>query len=329
MVPSRVVSKLEFFYSKSKQQIEAMYSRNSDKGPNGVELQDLEPGLDEGFRSARLDSHNPLETGAEVYRDNEVQNGTNCRWIMILVGLVALLAVVLAIVLGVHYAPLTQPLHLRNLTTTTAFTTESITRHVTKYRTETYTKLRSITATVMSIVVSTQTVTTTRKAKTSLVTAIITTTLFLTSTQTTSELASTSMSPSVKPRCIPPGLYGGEELHQLSSDYDVLLTSNLEYAARHGVDIGGQDPFFVALRSIFTCVAKEDLLLATVCETAFVRTDSTILCDGAEYPFSSSQVSSTSIPCLSCTAAPAIPTTTDTTSVAPITMTRTTYITVS
>lgn len=306
-----------------------MYRYNSDKPPTGVELQDLEPGVGEGFRPEPVYSHNPLDIGAEVYRDNQPQNIWNRRWIMILVGLVALLAV-LAMVLGVRYVPgpPAQRLGLQNLTTT-MFMTESITSYSTIFRTGFSTRMRPTTETVTSTVVSTQAVTTTRKAKTSLVTAIITTTLYFTSTQTTSDLTFTSISPSIKPRCIPPGLYGGEELHQVSSDYDILLAGNLEYAASHGLDIGSQDMFSVALRSIFTCVAKENLILAAVCETAFIRTDSTISCDGAEYPFLSSQVSATNTACLSsCMPSSLTTATSDSTSITPITMTRTTDITV-
>lgn len=306
-----------------------MYRHNTDKRLNGVELQDLEPGMDEDFRSVPMGSHSPLDIGAEVYRDNHAQIRRNRRWIMILVGMVALLGVSV-IVLGVRYVPWppAQPLALQNVTTT-AYTTESLTNYLTKSRPETSMSIRPTTLTVTSTVVSTQAVTTTRKAKTSPVTAIVTTTLYLTSTQTTSELTYTTTSSSFKPRCIPPGLYGGEELHQVSSDYDVLLASNLEYAASHGLDIGSQDVFSVALRSIFTCVAREDLSLAAVCETAFVRTDSTILCDGAGYPLSSSRVFATDTSCLSsCTSSTVTPTTADSTSITPITMTRTTDITV-
>lgn len=306
-----------------------MYRRNSDKRPNDAELQDLEPGVGEDFRSVPMGSHNSLDIGAEVYRDNQAQNRRSRRWIVIFVSVVALLGVS-AIVLGVRCAPWppAEPLGLQNFTTT-MFTTESITRYSTKFRTETSTRIQPTTVTVTSIVVSTQAVTTTRMAKTSLVTAIIATTLYLTPTQTTSELTSTTASSLSKPRCIPPGLYGGEELHQVSSDYDILLAGNLEYAASHGLDIGSQDMLSVALRSIFTCVAREDVILAAVCETAFVRTDSTILCDGAEYALSSSQLPATNTSFLSSrTPSTLITTPADSTSIAPITMTRTTNITV-
>lgn len=115
----------------------------------------------------------------------------------------------------------------------------------------------------------------------------------------------------------------------MSSDYDVLLASNLENAASHGLDIGIQDVLSVAMRSIFTCVSREDLVLAAVCETAFIRTDSTILCDGAEYLLSSSQVSATNPACLSsCSTSTVGLTTADPNSIPPVTMTRTTNITV-
>lgn len=303
-----------------------MYRRKSDTRPNDIELQDLGSNGGADSRPVPLDRSDPLSIGTEVNRSEQAQHQRDCRRILVLSSLAAVLVTASAVLGFLYISQLTQPPDIQNLTIT-ASTTESFTEFRTKPRTTTAIILQPTTETVISTLVTTQIETTTRKARTSSVTTLVTTTIYLTSTQTTSTSASSSRKTSLSPRCIPPALYGGEELHQLSVDYDILIASTLALAASQGLDIGGQDPLLVSLRSIFTCVAEEDLLLAAACETGYVRIDSIISCDGAAYATASSQVLTPTAAWTSSLNLPeVIPTTANTTTITPVTKTKTTDV---
>ncbi|KAJ4393430.1 hypothetical protein N0V93_002640 [Gnomoniopsis smithogilvyi] len=298
-----------------------MYPRNFEKRQNNIELQDLEPCAGDGSHSVPLDLHDPVDIGGEIYRDKQAQLQRQRQCIIFLAVLVALLAVS-SIALGVRFVRPAKPPDTQTLTTV-APTTEYSTKLVTRLRTTTDISIQP----TIETVISTQTDTTTQRAKASSVTAFITTTLYLTSTQTTNVPVSSTITPSLAARCIPPGLYGGEELHLLSSDYDIIIASSLYYATSQGLDIGNEDLFLEALRSIFTCVAEDDLVLVAACQKAYSRANSTMSCDGPEFSFPASTLSSTVSTWTSSSTLPdVIPTEIDTSSITPVTMTKTTDV---
>lgn len=272
-----------------------------------------------GFNEVPLDHPTPLEIGAEVFRDKEGHRRRSWRTILGLSVLVGILLIATA-TFSVLYATRINktPKVQMVITTTTASTTLMLTSTTTATLVSTSTRKRPTTETVTSVSVTVQTTTASRtKYLTSLVTTtlistqpttvtsisvstetarhkieettsvttIITTTLYLTTTQTSSLAASSSstLPPSSDGKCIPPGTYGGEELHVLNAGYDLDIASAVETAASAGVDIGSGDSLVVGLRSIFMCVTEDDLELIAACRQGYLRSFDGIACSGTTY----------------------------------------------
>ncbi|KAJ0117460.1 hypothetical protein J7T55_003876 [Diaporthe amygdali] len=70
--------------------------------------------------------------------------------------------------------------------------------------------------------------------------------------------------------------YGGQELHDLNNDYDLLMVDALEFAVSNGLDLGGDEYMDVAMRSIFLCSSSDsiELVEAFIADSVLVVTSS-------------------------------------------------------
>ncbi|ROW03843.1 hypothetical protein VPNG_07283 [Cytospora leucostoma] len=93
----------------------------------------------------------------------------------------------------------------------------------------------------------------------SLVTTTITTTLIYTTVQTTTSLNSTTKGSYNGQRCTVDYAYGGENLHDLNNDYDLLMVDAVDRAVGNGLELGDDDVLEVAMKSIFQCVVTDVL----------------------------------------------------------------------
>ncbi|KUI59954.1 hypothetical protein VP1G_07217 [Cytospora mali] len=93
----------------------------------------------------------------------------------------------------------------------------------------------------------------------SLVTTIITTTLIFTTIETTTSLISTTKGVQDGQRCTVNYEYGGEDLHNLNGDYDLLMVDALGRAVGKGLDLDTDDYLAVAMRSVFECAVTDVL----------------------------------------------------------------------
>lgn len=247
---------------------------NKNLRANDIELQDLGGGP--GSSRVPLGPLNPLEFGAEVFRAKEWHRRRNSRTILILSILVALLLAATTTMSVLYYTQVAKPPEIHILTTT-AFATQLVPSLATT--TATLTQPTTVTST------SVTTETTRRKAKTTSVTTIITTTLYITTTQpSSSAVISSSSPPPIDKYCIPQGLYGGEELHEINGDYDFVIVNALKNATSSGLSIDNEDYLTVALISIFQCIFEDNLTLVTACKQGYFRDIvAGIECNGPPY----------------------------------------------
>lgn len=274
---------------------------NTSRRPNSIELQDLPGGGLTNLPLHYSQSVDPLGIGAEVFRAKLGQHRRSWRTIMILIFILSLLLIPTS-VLGVLYG--TQVGAGPDVVVTT--TTQSTTGFVTLLATLTTTSLQPTTETSMVTVTTVTTALTTRRAKTTSVTAMITTSLFFTTTQTTvmsitttttasaPTISTTQIDSDSSNRCIPGGTYGGKELQDISSAYNVTMTNLLRTAVQSGLAIGTQeDDLTLALKSIFLCQSEDDLSLVDACQQGYVRSPDGISCEGSSVYGSSSSSTGT------------------------------------
>lgn len=243
-----------------------------------IELQDL--GRGPRLNNVLLDQPNPLAIGAEVFRAKESHRRRSWATILALAILVCVLLITTT-TLGVLYGT-TQMVGPPG--TSTNIIISPVTQTTTSLTTTTVVSTQPTTETETSTTISTETTRRSAKTTTASVTTIVTTTLYIIATQTTSETASTTMSAPMSSRCIPQGLYGGDELHLINGDYDVDIDNAIWRATNSSlIDIGQDDPFAVALRSIYQCVSEDDVDLIVACEKQYTRDALGVACAGPSY----------------------------------------------
>lgn len=117
------------------------------------------------------------------------------------------------------------------------------------------------------------------------ITTELTMTSVLTTTDTTSITVTATKDPNGGQRCAMNQEYGGQDLHHLNDDYDLLMVDALQAAVSNGLDIGGSEYTDVAMRSIFLCSSGDSLELVDACESGLDRGDNGITCNsGGAYP---------------------------------------------
>lgn len=272
----------------------------ANQNPNDIEFQDLDAGRK--FNDTPLEGYlhypGPLAIGADVFHEKERQHRRGRRTILALAVLAGLLLIATA-TLSALYVTRTQRYTRNNNSNKPSVATGSwvpvittspppMTVTTTALTTSTIVRLRPTTDTVVSTSISTET--TKHRAQTTSVTAIITTTMWLTTSQvsSSSSIVSSSSSTDLPPprsndRCIPGGLYGGEELHVLDGGYDLNVASAVEATVSDGLGIGTQDFLYVGLRSIFQCATEDELRLFRACQNGYIRSFTGVACNGPAY----------------------------------------------
>lgn len=282
--------------------ISPFYSGEDDHAFNDVPLRDLRPNSEYPTSGRR-------SLDWALYRAKQEQDSKNRRTIRVLIILMALLAAATAVIGTIYGIEKAQPPHVLTKTAihvSTSTITTTRTQHVTEttttsfptkietaIRTETLpplttTLLQTITTpltvfhteTLPPITQTTTTTTTQNQTETSLVTSIITTILNFTTTQTTTlSFTSSTTGPPNEQHCTVDYEYGGNELHRLNPDYDLLMIDALERAVGKGLDYGALDPLTVAMRSIFECVVTDVLELVDACRSGYVHDIGGIYCN--------------------------------------------------
>lgn len=120
------------------------------------------------------------------------------------------------------------------------------------------------------------------------ITTEVTKSSFLTTTDTTSITVTPTKDPHDGKRCNINEQYGGQELHDINSDYDLLLVDAVQEAVGQGMDIGGASVLEVSERSVFLCSGSHSVELLEACESGFERGDDGIYCNSeGDYPIPS------------------------------------------
>lgn len=118
----------------------------------------------------------------------------------------------------------------------------------------------------------------------------VTTEFTKSSVLTTSVTVSQTKDPHDGQRCTNNQKYGGQELHDLNNDYDLLMVDALEFAVSNGLDLGGDEYMDVAMRSIFLCSSSDSIELVEACESGYDHGDGGISCNsGGTYPTTSAK----------------------------------------
>lgn len=117
----------------------------------------------------------------------------------------------------------------------------------------------------------------------------VTTEFTKTSVSTATDTKKITVTPTKDPhdgkRCNNNQHYGGSELHDINSDYDLLLVDAIQEAVDKGMDIGDAQVLDVALRSIFTCSGSHSILLVEACESGFDHQGDNYFCNSfGSYP---------------------------------------------
>lgn len=120
------------------------------------------------------------------------------------------------------------------------------------------------------------------------ITTEITKTSALTITDTTSITVTPTKDPHDGKRCNNKQLYGGQELHDINSDYDLLLVDAVQEAVDNGMDIGDAQVLEVAEKSVFLCSGSHSIELVEACESGFEHNGDNVSCNsGGSYPIPS------------------------------------------
>lgn len=125
----------------------------------------------------------------------------------------------------------------------------------------------------------------TTETETSHITTEITQTSALTTTDTTSITVTPTKDPHDGKRCDSNQQYGGQEIHDINSDYDLLLVDAIQEAVDSGMDIGDAPVLEVAQRSVFMCSGSHSIDLVEACESGFDRDGTDVSCNSSgSYP---------------------------------------------
>lgn len=128
-------------------------------------------------------------------------------------------------------------------------------------------------------------VTTSTETEVSSITSEITKTSASTITDTTSIIVTPTKDPHDGKRCDNNKQYGGQELHDLNGDYDLLLVDAVQEAVDGGMDIGGAQVLDVAHRSVFLCSGSHSIELVDACESGFEHNGDSVVCNSSgSYP---------------------------------------------
>lgn len=120
------------------------------------------------------------------------------------------------------------------------------------------------------------------------ITTEITKTSALTTTDTTSITVTPTKDPHDGKRCDNNKQYGGQELHEINSDYDLLLVDAVQDALDNGMDIGDAQVLEVAEKSVFLCSGSHSIELVEACESGFEHNGDDVSCNsGGSYPIPS------------------------------------------
>jgi hypothetical protein len=130
--------------------------------------------------------------------------------------------------------------------------------------------------------------TTHNETKISHKTTVATKTSVLTSTDTTSITVTQSSEPK---RCNNNQEYGGQELHDINGDYDLLLVDAIQNAASKGLDIRGVDVLDVAVKSVFRCTNSPLIELVEACKSGFQHDGGGVVCNSGGSYISTTRVS--------------------------------------
>lgn len=127
--------------------------------------------------------------------------------------------------------------------------------------------------------------TVTTETEVSRITTEITKTSALTTTDTTRITVTPTKDPHDGKRCDSTQQYGGQELHDINSDYDLLLVDAIQEAVDDGMDIGDDSVLEVAQRSVFLCSGSHSIGLVEACHSGFDRDGDHVSCDSSgSYP---------------------------------------------
>lgn len=125
----------------------------------------------------------------------------------------------------------------------------------------------------------------TTETEVSRITTEITKTSALTTTDTTRITVTPTKDPHDGKRCDSTQQYGGQELHDINSDYDLLLVDAIQEAVDDGMDIGDAPVLEVAQRSVFLCSGSHSIGLVEACESGFDRDGDHVSCNSnGSYP---------------------------------------------
>lgn len=280
----------------------SFYSGDGDQGLSEVPLRNLGP-------NSADPSPEPRNVDWALFRAKQERDKKNRIAIISLIAMVAFLSATAA-VLGTLYGlakaqppqVLTKTAISTSIMTTTSIlpVTQTVTASLppiteTSIQTSTLPPLTTTllqTTTTPLTLFSTETLppvtqtTTQSQTEISLVTTIITTTFTFTTTQTTTPLTSSSTVGAQDPqRCTVNYEYGGEDLHDLDSDYDLLMLDALQRAVAKGLDISTGDSLTVAMRSVFECAVTDVLDLVEACKSGYVHDTGGVYCDSmGSYP---------------------------------------------
>lgn len=256
----------------------SFYSGDGDRSFTDVPLSDLGPNNEDPI---------PASTNVDwaLFRAKQAQDKKNRITIISLIAMVAFLSATAAVLGALYGIARSQPPQV--LTKTTMSTSVVTTTSILPVTETTTTSIPPITTTAIrtrTLPPVTQT-TTQNQTEISLVTTILTTTLFFTTVQTTTSLISSTKGAQDGQRCTVNYEYGGEDLHDLNDDYDLLMADALERAAGKGLDLGSEDYLTVAMRSVFECSVTDVLDLVDACKSGYVHDTSGIYCNSmGSYP---------------------------------------------
>lgn len=112
---------------------------------------------------------------------------------------------------------------------------------------------------------------------------------------TITDSTSVTVTQSSKPKaCNNHQQYGGQELHDINSDYDLLLIDAINYAVRKGLNVGEETWLDVALRSVFQCTDSPSIEFVDACQSTFEHRGGSVVCNSmGSYPYTTQVVTMT------------------------------------
>lgn len=247
-------------------------SVDGDQGFIDVPLEDLRPNNEEPV---------PVSPNVDwaLFRAKQIKDRKNRIAIISLIIIIAFLSATTA-VLGALYGLAKS--HPPQVLTKTALSTSVVTTTsilpVTETTTTSIPPVTQTTTQTTTLPPVTQT-TTQNQTEISPVTVIITTSLTFTTVQTTTSVVSSTKGPQDGQRCTVDYEYGGEDLHEINGDYDLLMVDALKRAVGRGLDLDSEDYLAVSMRSVFECSLTDVLELVEACKSGYVHDTGGVYCN--------------------------------------------------